>query len=221
MQLALQYSAYAIGLWLNLLVVSALMRGTYRQYPFVLAYALTLLVSTVAEIGLRVVPKDLWDSYYWADEVILDVLVFCVVIAFIDHAARNSKQKLMERHWLVLAAAAICAISFALHYGLPRNRQMTLISRDLNICAVILDLILWSLLVAARRPDRRLMLLSGGLGLQLTGAVMGEQLRHFARSLYLTGTLLEVTTGLLALYVWWRALRPVSAPARLDHIKTL
>jgi hypothetical protein len=214
MQRALQYSAYAIGLWLNLQVISALMRGIYRQYPFVFAYALTLLASTVIEIALRAAPKTLWDGYYWADEVILDVLVFCVVIAFIDQAARHSKQKLIERHWLVLAAAAICAVSFAIHHRLPMNRQMTLISRDLNICAVILDLILWSLLAAARRPNRRLMLLSGGLGLQLTGAIMGEQLRQFSRSLLLTGTLLEVTTGFLCLYIWWRALRTAPAPER-------
>jgi hypothetical protein len=168
----------------------------YRQYPFVFAYALTLLVSTVIEIGLRAAPKTLWDGYYWADEVILDVLVFCVVIAFIDEAARHSKQKLIERHWLVLAAAADLR-RIVRDPPPPLNRQMTLVSRDLNICAVILDLILWSLLAAARRPNRRLMLLSGGLGLQLTGAIMGEQLRQFSRSLLLTGTLLEVTTGFL------------------------
>jgi hypothetical protein len=215
MHQALQYCAYAIGLWLNLLVVSALMRGSYRQYPFVFTYALTLLVSTVVEIALRALPKNLWDDYYWADEVILDVLVFCVVIAFIDDAARHSKRNLFERHWLVLAAAAICAVSLAIHHGYPVNRRMTLVSRDLNICAVVLDLILWSLLLAARRPNRCLMLLSGGLGLQLTGAIMGEQLRHFSRSLYLTGTLVEVTTGLLGLYIWWRALRPVPSPHRV------
>jgi len=94
----------------------------------------------------------------------------------------------------------------------PLNRRMTLVSRDLNICAVILDLILWSLLLAARRPDRRLLLLSGGLGLQLTGAIMGESLRQLARGLYLPGTLLEVTTGVLGLYIWWRALRTIPVP---------
>jgi len=214
MEKVLQYSAYAIGLWLNLKVISALMRGSYRQYPFVFAYALTLLASTMAEIGLRALPKRLWDSYYWIDEVILDVLVFCVVIAFIDEAARHSKRKLIERRWLVLAAALIFAVSFAVHPGLPMYRQMTLISRDLNICAVILDLILWSLLLTAQRPDRRLLLLSGGLGLQLTGAIMGEQLRNFSHSLWLTGTLLEVTTGLLGLYIWWRALRAAPAPQK-------
>jgi hypothetical protein len=214
MHQALQYSAYAIGLWLNLQVISALIRGSYRQYPFVFAYALTLLASTVVEIGLRAAPKTTWNDYYWVDEVILDVMVFCMVIAFIDEAARHSKQKLIERHWLVLAAAVIFAISFAVHHGLPRDREMTLVSRDLNICAVILDLILWSLLISARHPNRRLMMLSGGLGLQPTGAIMGEQLRQFSRSMVIPGSLLEVITGFLGLYIWWRALRPVSAPQR-------
>jgi hypothetical protein len=212
MQQALQYSAWAIGLWLNLQVISALVRGSYRQYPFVLAYTLTLLASTVIEIGLKAAPRTVQDGYYWIDEVILDVLVFCIVIAFIDEAARFSKQKTVERHWLVLGAALICAVSFAVHRSSHLNRQMTLVSRDLNICAVILDLILWSLLLAARRPNRCLMLLSGGLGLQLTGAIMGAQLLQFSHSLLLTGTLLEVTTGFLGLYIWWRALRPAPAP---------
>jgi hypothetical protein len=212
MQQALQYSAWAVGLWLNLLVISALVRGNYRKYPFVFAYTLTLLVSTMVEIALQAAPRTVQNGYYWMDEVILDVLVFCLVIAFIDEAARDSKQKVVERHWLVLAAALICAVSFAIHRSSHLNRQMTLVSRDLNICAVILDLMLWSLLLTARRPDRRLMLLSGGLGLQLTGAIMGEQLRHFSHSLLLTGTLLEVTTGFLGLYIWWRALRTAPAP---------
>src|SRR5580698_2186596 len=212
MTLVLQYGAWVVGLWLNLLVLSALVRGSYRKYPFVFVYALTLLISTVVEITLQSAPKTLREGYYWIDEVILDVLVFCVVIAFIDEAARHSKQKVVERHWLVLAAALICSLSFAIHRTSHLNRQMTLVSRDLNICAVVLDLILWSLLLAARRPNRTLMLLSGGLGLQLTGAIMGAQLRQFSRSLLLTGTLLEVTTGFLGLYIWWRALRPASAP---------
>jgi hypothetical protein len=211
MEQAVQYSLWAIGLWLNLLVISALVRGSYRQYPFVSAYALALLLTTVLEIGLHAAPKTLKQGNYWTNEAILDVLVFCVVIAFIDEAARHSKQKMIERHWLVLAAALMCGVSIVIHHGLSLNRQMTLFSRDLNICAVILDLILWSLLATARRPNRRLMLLSGGLGLQLTGAIMGEQLRNWSHSLQLFGGLLEVTTGFLALYIWWRALRTVPA----------
>ena len=185
MRQALQYGAWAIGLWLNVRVISALVRGTYREYPFVFAYALALLASTLVEIGVRAASPRVQADYYWIDEVILDVLVFCVVIAFIDEAARYSKQKMIERHWLILAAALFCAVSYAIHRSshYNNNHQMTLVSRDLNICAVILDLILWSLLVTARRPNRRLMLLSGGLGLQLTGAIMGEQLDNSPETL--------------------------------------
>jgi hypothetical protein len=172
-----------------------------------------LLLSTVVEIVVNPFePSRLYSYYYWSDELLLDILVFCVVIAFIDAAARHSTRKQpIERRWLILAAALILVGSFAIHRNLHFNRLMTLVTRDLNICAVILDLILWSLLVTARRPNRRLMLLSGGLGLQLAGAIMGEQLRNFSHRLLLTGTLLEISTGLLALYIWWRALR--TAPA--------
>jgi hypothetical protein len=214
MQQALQYGAWAIGLWLNLQVISALVRGSYRQYPFVFAYSVALFLSTTIEIGIKAAPKQVRYNYYWTDEIILDILVFCLVIALIGQAAQHSRQKPIERKWLVVAAAFIFTVSVAIRSGLPLNLRMTLISRDLNICAVILDLILWSLLVTARRPNRTLMLLSGGLGLQLTGAIMGEQLRQLAHSLLLMGSLLEVTTGLLALFIWWRALRPLPAPTR-------
>jgi hypothetical protein len=91
---------------------------------------------------------------------------------------------------------------------------MTLVTRDLNIWAVILDLILWSLLVASRRRNRPLLLLSGGLGIQLTGAIMGQSLRRMSPDLFFAGALLEVSTSLLALFVWWRALRPISAAGK-------
>jgi hypothetical protein len=100
--------------------------------------------------------------------------------------------------------------------------QMTLMSRDLNICAVILDLILWSLLVKARRPDRILLLLSGGLGMQLSGTIMGDQLIKASNALYPLGALVLVTTSLLGTYIWWRALRlaPVTKKGGLQQEPT-
>jgi len=187
-----------------------MVRGLYRRYPFVFAYSLALLASTLVEIGVQEADKSVRDMYYWIDEVVLDALVFCVVIAFIDEAARYSKKKVIERHWLVLGAAFLTALSFIRHPASRLNLQMTLVSRDLNICAVILDLILWSLLITARRHDRTLLLLSGGLGLQITGAIMGESLIsliQLSHAFYWTGTLLQVSTEVLGLYIWWRALR--------------
>lgn len=214
MREALQYVTWAIGLTLNLLVIATLLRGVYRAYPFTLVYSAAVLLSTVVEIAAQSFPRSVQDTYYWIDEAVIDFLVFCVVIAFIDHASRRSPKKTIPRAWLILAAVLILFASVALHHSPHLNRQMTLISRDLNICAVVLDLVLWSLLVTARHPDRTLLLLSGGLGMQLTGAIMGEQLRNVSHRLYTAGTLLEVITGLFGTYIWWRALKEVPAPER-------
>ncbi len=216
MRQALQYVAWAIGLWLNLLVVSTLLRGGYRQYRFVFAYSVALLLTTVVEIAAWTAPhsvsREIRDTYYWINEVILQMLVFCVVIAFIDEASKKAKKRFVERHWLIAGAALFLTASFVVHRGLRMNLQMTLVSRDLNICAVILDLLLWSLLMTSRRHDRRLLLLSGGLGIELTGAIMGQSLRQLTRSAVFAGTLLEVSTSLLGLYIWWRALRTLRVP---------
>lgn len=210
MRQALQYGSWAIGLWLNLMVIAALIRGGIRRYPLVFAYSVVLLLSTLIEIvGSRLVSESDWKTYYWTIDFVVEIMVFCVVIGFIDEAARN-RQIPLARHWLILAAGLVLVGSYLVRRDPHLNLQMTLISRDLNICAMIMDLILWSLLITAKHPNRRLLLLSGGLGLQLAGAVMGESLRHLSRHFHplsLTGTLLEVSTGFLGLYIWWRALR--------------
>jgi hypothetical protein len=195
-----------VGLWLNVLVISALLRGSYREYRLVFVYAVTLLLSTVVEIAA---PQSLRNRYYWIDEFVLVFLVYCVVISFIDQARRTASRKLIERWWLVGFAAVIVVLSVGLHQDPYVDRRLTLVSRDLNICAVVFDLILWSALATSRQPDRRLMLLSGGLGLQLTGAIMGEQLRNLSKSTVGPGTLLEILSGFAGLYIWWRGLRPV------------
>ena len=216
MRLALQYGSWAIGLWLNLLVIAAFIRGGIRRYPLVFAYSLALFLSTLINIGISAVPKSLWETYYWTTDFVIEIMIYCVLTGFIDEAARNSRHKALARHWLILAAALVFACSYLIRRNPQHfNLQMTLIIRDLNICATIIDLILWSLLATARHPNRRLMLLSGGLGLQLTGAVMGESLRHLSRSfrsLLMAGILLEVCTGFLGLYIWWRALRTEPVP---------
>ncbi len=215
MDRALQYLAWAVWLWLNGLVISALLRGEYRRYPFAFAYAISLVLATVVEIAASTLPNAFArDLYYWVDEGITDILVFCVVISFIDNAAKGATKTPIERGWLVLAAALIFVTSLLVHRGGNFNLQMTLVSRDLNIAAVLLDLVLWSLLVTSRRPDRTLLLLSGGLGIQASGSIMSGALVRLSRETFLAGSLLGVITGLLGLYIWWRAFRtsPVARP---------
>jgi hypothetical protein len=82
---------------------------------------------------------------------------------------------------------------------------------------VILDLLLWSILVASKKKDRQLLMLSGGLGIQFTGDAIGQSLRqlaiaHRSSAMALAGGLLAIVAGLVCLYVWWRTFsRPRAA----------
>jgi hypothetical protein len=96
--------------------------------------------------------------------------------------------------------------------------------RDLNLCSAILDMALWALLIAAREKDHRLLLLSGGLGIQFTGEAIGTSIRQLAlrtrsRAMSLTGGVTMLLAGLVFLYIWWQALR--AAPARQQRRVTL
>src|SRR5579864_8623205 len=136
-----QYVAWAIGLWLNVLVIRAMLRGSYRHYRLAFTYTLALLFTTVVEIAAKTAPRSQhWNVYYWIDDVILNVLVFCVVIAFIDEAARHTARYPVKRIWLFVGAVLIGLISYMVHQGSRTlNGLMTLVSRDLNGCAVVFN----------------------------------------------------------------------------------
>jgi len=80
----------------------------------------------------------------------------------------------------------------------------------------LMDIVLWTSLLATRDRDRRLLLLSGGLGVQFAGTAVGESLRQLAlrsRSLPLarSGSFIIVAANLFRFYAWWRALRQAQA----------
>ena len=74
--------------------------STYRESP-----------PLVRDFGPS--PERCGPAIYSLDEVIL---VFCA-IAFIDEPARHSRQKPIERHWLIQAAALTFAVSFTIHHS--------------------------------------------------------------------------------------------------------
>jgi hypothetical protein len=85
-------------------------------------------------------------------------------------------------------------------------------TRDLSFCSAILDLALWALLIVSRGMDHRLLLLSGGLGIQFTGEAIGESivqlaLRTRSHAMSLTGAVIILLADLVFLYIWWQALR--------------
>jgi hypothetical protein len=239
MDLVIQLCSYLVGLPLELLTIAAMLRGGFKRYPFVFAYILTFFLTTVVEMPssvayyyLRQITPDLTNPrvvraaedyvwWYWLDEAILQVLVFAVVISLIYYATSKLAPRRIVRLGLIAGAVLFAAISFLVHYHPPTPNVSfglwaTPWARDLRLCAAVLDLALWAMLIASREKDQRLLMLSCALGIMFAGETVGESLRNLASTFAShrsghrvadIGGLLVLVSDLGFLYIWWRAFR--------------
>lgn len=222
MRTVVQYVSWVVGLPLELLIIGTLIRGPYRRYPLLLVYTIALFLATVVEIpanlayfsGVRLSHSRAF--YYWINEGILQALVFAVVISLIYQATAELRTRALVRAALISLAVLFAAGSFWIHYD-PKvvvGTWMTQWTRDLNFTSAILDLALWAILLASRKRDPRLLLLSGGLGIQFTGEAVGESIRQMFPLSLSPGDVLIVMADLACLWIWWQALRTANVPNR-------
>jgi len=220
---ALQYAGWLIGLPLELLIIRTLLRGSYRNFPFLFLYCIVLFLTTVIEISVNQAYFSgikfgySRATYYWVDETIRQVLIFAVVISFIYLATANLKSRPLVRFSLIAGAVLLAATSFFIHYNVHAGAGdkwtwMTLWIRDLDFSAAILDLLLWALLLGSRRRNSTLLMLSGGLGIQFTGEAVGQSLRYLVRWPLSPGDIIDLLTNLTGLWVWWQALKLAPVP---------
>jgi hypothetical protein len=197
------------GLVLQFLLIRALVSGAMRRFPVFFVYVVTLfLISVVAVSALW--NGDFFGSanrYYWALEAIIQILIFLVVISLIYGAMDRSEKRAAIRRTLVVGAVLFACVSLYFTWDPRPSRWMTQLSRNLGFLAVILDLMLWAALIKSQRADRTLLMVSGGMGIQMAGKAIGHALRQLSRSAIVPGDLIIVLSGLLCLYIWWQAFR--------------
>jgi hypothetical protein len=203
-----QWALWALGLSLQFLVISSLLKGLYKKFPFVFSYTVILFFTTVIEIAafLNAADARMAARYYWVNDLVLQSLVYAIVITLIYRALSPEKRARAGR-WLIGLAVLIAIISALAHRDELLSLWMTKLSRDLNFTAAILDLMLWFILLAARRKNYLLLMMSGALGIQFTGAAIGQSLRYLTPRTTMLGNLVLVFSHFLCLFIWWRAFR--------------
>ncbi|HWB83151.1 MAG TPA: hypothetical protein VG675_03350 [Bryobacteraceae bacterium] len=209
-----------VGLPLELLIIAALLKGSFKRFPFVLVYTVALFLSTVAEIpaytayfsGIQLSHTRAF--YFWLSEAILEPLIFCVVVGLIYQATARAERRRIVRAAFSVGPVIFAVVSFLVHYDKHEvvGRWMTLWVRDLSFCSTILDLALWTLLIAAKKKDHQLLMLSGALGILFTGEAIGHSLRQISPATVLPGDILIMLANIVCLYTWWQALR--AAPVK-------
>ena len=224
----LQLLGWAVGLPLEILVILALLRGPYRRYPLVFLYLLVNFVTTLVDIPINTQSYFTQSAavirqaakVYWINEWMLQVLIFAAVLSLIDLATLMSRSRRIMRLALAVGALLFAGVTFWIQFRpapVKIGVWMTPWTRDLSVCATVLDLALWMILIASRKSDRSLMLISGALGMQFTAEAIGESIinlsaAHQSTLLALIGAIVDVTGNLLCLYVWWQTFRAIRAP---------
>jgi hypothetical protein len=219
----IQLVSWSVGLPLTLLVIAAMIRGPYRQFPVLFLYVVIGFVSTLAAMPLYVSyylhPADhamyhrMAQWSFWND-LLLEPLAYAVVINLIYASAAHVRSRRVVLMGTIGGATLIAGISFLIHFkpGLEHGVWLALWTRDLNFFSEILALGLWGLLLSTRGRDPKLLLVTGGLGIQFTGEAIGDSLRSIAaqrraHNLAFTGSFVTALADLTALYIFWHAFR--------------
>lgn len=205
------YLQGGLALVLQVLLLNGMIRNGSRRYVVLLLYIVSLFLST-AVIMLSLAGSAGWSRgafrFFWISEVIQQALVYCTIISFIhQHLSSGNARSAMTR-WLIVGAAAILLSILAIHKDPSLNAWMTPASRDLSFVATILNLILWTVLLRDPHRNHRLLVVSGGLGVQLAGSAIGQGLRvlwEVSKVFATLGNLVGSVTYLLSLYMLMRA----------------
>src|SRR6202171_6312739 len=200
-------------------------RGPFRRFLFVFLYCLAqaltgIVVSlTYFDFGLR---RDFYQTIFWTTDFVSHALITLILVSLIRESLETSPD-LKRLATLLVPLAVLCvaigsAFTFRNHY---LTAWMTPVSRNLSFCEELLNFMLWSILIRKRDYDRLLLFISAGIGVQVTGEVIGNTIRTFMRKgtpIWLPDTLLMVSE-IICLLTWvWAFGRPKSplplAPAR-------
>jgi hypothetical protein len=217
-QLAFQIGAYLVGLSLELATMVVLLRGQWKRYPFAFICLIGEFLITVLEIEPSLsystgtaAERHAFAKLYWVNERIMQVLLFLLVISLVYRATAHLQPRRTLLLFVIAGTLLFAGITFLLHFdsSLRPGKWMTPWTRDMNFFAAILDLGLWAVLIGARQKDYKLLMISGGLGVQFTGDAIGQALRQMTLSplvATLTGDFISLA-NIGCLYIWWQAFR--------------
>ena len=218
-----QWMFWAVGLGLQILLMLALSRGYWREFPVLFAYIVCLLGTTTAEILATIFigrGSTQYKTYYWLAELIRQSVLFALVVSLAVHATPETRRTEMVGRWIALMGALIWFGSVITFYSGDLNLWMTTVVRNLSFFTGILTLLVWFAYVSLRNRDTQRLMIAGGLGLQMTGEAIGQAFRQLNLSFgaTLAGSIFIVLTHLVCLYIWWRALAVPSYATKLTEV---
>jgi len=213
-------------------VLVFLLRSHSRKFWALLVYVAWELISQVGVTtfdllynGAVVGPNASHDAVkwyarlYWANDVIVDLLRFLLVIGLMYRATSGPKRASVGRILSGIVAVAL-VLPFVLFPMFPMGPKAWIegswfnsTSELLNFGAAIMNLVLWGVLIADRKRDPQLAVVSIGLGVVVTGAAISYGLKVYivsSAAVFIPNMFLMLTR-LAGWSIWCRAFWPVQS----------
>ncbi len=222
---SLQQFAPILALLLQALVLSRFLASRNRNYPLAIVYSIILFLATA--LSILAANRDPWvlsilpvlanfELVYSACDVMMHIILLGLMLQLIDQThARLGMAR--ERLGLLAGVSLLVTIAAVWYYSGPSLAvQFTKVRQVISFWMVLLNLYWWTLLVRQKNLDRRILLLSAGIGLQMTGQVISDGLlgmvtRRDDYALLITGLLIIFFTHFACLLSWYAAFDPKNA----------
>jgi hypothetical protein len=202
---------------LQCILVVLLIANFARRYVILLAYSVTYLSATL--VGEYLLRRDgaqgaAYRVFYWRTEVALDLLLFLTVIILIYQALEDPRVRSRAGPLLAgIIAIALILPFIVLKSHVFSDRWFDGASQMLNFGAAMLNLSLWTALLLRKRRDQRLVGVSLGVGVAVTGAALAYGLLQLFASGHDFINLLAAATHTAGVLLWCRAFWPARIPA--------
>jgi hypothetical protein len=192
-----------VGFGLETALVVILSRRGRKEFPLFFAYAVFRALASGIALTYCAwgASSRSYAVVYWSLNVVLHCLAAAAIGSLIYRAAQPT-----DRVKIVSCGAAMAAclvLAAVAPYDQRLGFWMTGAARNLSFYEEMLNFAVWMLLVRNRAVGSRFLWVSAGLGIQVTGEVLGHSLRLFAsRSAIWAPNLLVNVCEMAALGMW-------------------
>lgn len=205
----LQWVLWTAGFALQAAVLRAMLRGPWRRLPVVLLFIVVLMLTTVTDVAakLTVSSTKAFVAYYWCAELLRQSALFAVTVSLILQLVAQARSRRSLATIIVGSAVVFWSASVLLSHQPVLNIWMTRVVRNLSFGSAALNVLLWFSLISRQSRDLQLLLVAGGLGIQMTGDAIGQSFRALfpRQNPEFVGSLFVVIAHFLCLLIWWYA----------------
>jgi hypothetical protein len=202
-----------IGIVGQFFLLYLLSRAPFRRYYLIFVYVLAELLATAADkyaIESAGRQSPLFRNVYYGTDLFVDLLLFVVVIVFTYQIMEDSPLRDKVRKVLAAIALGAIVVPFVLFSSSLFSRAWYNSTIQLfNFGAAIMNLGMWTAVIARKTRDRQLMLVCAGLGIAVAGNAALWGMRKFTTGeAQIAANLLIQIMYLVKLGIWIWAFRP-------------